>query len=292
MLTLEQIESLPMYEWDIARIGATSPPFTHVVTAESVADYCRAVRNELAHYAATGTAPPTFAYKAAPLRRNEVMHAAGYASPEEKGDRQTPFAKSELFVHRLMRVGDEITSVVTLLEKYERRGSQFITWGCRAHDARGELVADYTYTTIWRAAPRDPAVPLSAAGPAPAIDANLPTLVKHETQEAIDAYAELTRLRPRLHNNTLHSNPEFARRALFGGTVDMGVATAAYCGEVLERAFGPEAVRRLEYKGIRPIRTGDAVTITGRAEGAACELTVVAQDGTLRGVASATVVRA
>jgi hypothetical protein len=79
----------------------------------------------------------------------------------------------------------------------------------------------------------------------------------------------------------------------------MGVATLAYCAEVLERAYGPAALLRpgvrIEYKGIRPIRAGDEITLSGRvverrADAHECEVRVVAQDGTLRGLATATVV--
>jgi acyl dehydratase len=231
------------------------------------------------------------------------MHAEGYASPEEKGDRQTPYVTSELRCQRPIRVGDEVTSVVTLAETYERRGSQFVVWECRAVDARGEHVLAYRYTTIWRQAPRDPSAP-PAPRPAPArapvaSPADLlPTILKVESQEAIDAYAELTRLQPRQHNNTLHSNPEFARRTIFGGTVNMGVATAAYCAEVVEQAFGPDALlqpgARLEYKGIKPIRAGYEITIDGQVVArqpdglVTCELTVMNREGLLCGVASAT----
>jgi acyl dehydratase len=313
-LSAEQIDALPIYEWDVAEIGDAAPPFTYAVTEASIADYCAAVRNENPLYLDADAArrgpfggiiaPPTYAFKCAPLRRNEVMHARGYASPEEKGERATPYAKSELFFQRPIRPGDEITSVVRLDDKYERRGSQFMTWRVRAADARGDLALEYTYTIIWRQGPRDPnaqpsAIPTSPEMPAPdAPEDALPSFFKVESQEAIDRYAELTRVRPRT-GSSLHSDLDFARRTIFGGTVNMGVATAAYCSELLERAFGPAALlrpgARLEYKGIRPIRAGYEITLSGhvvarRPEAIDCELRVHNRDGTLCGVANATVV--
>lgn len=312
-LSEEQIDALPLYEWDVARVGDAAPPFTYPVTEASIAEYCEAVRNDNPLYldadAARGgpfggiVAPPTYAFKCAPLRRNEVMHARGYASPEEKRDRATPYAKAELLFQRPIRPGDEITSVVRLEDMYERRGSQFVLWRVRATDARGEPVVEYTYTIIWRQAPRDPSAAAApkgtereAATPTEPDDA-LPTISKLESQEAIDRYAELTRVRPRT-GSSLHSDQDFARRTIFGGTVNMGVATAAYCSEMLERAFGPAALlrpgARLEYKGIRPIRADDEIRVTGRVtarrdDARECEVSVHAQDGTLRGVATATV---
>jgi acyl dehydratase len=313
-LSAEQIQALPLYDWEIAQIGDSATPFTYTVTEASIADYCTAVRNdnplyldaEVARCGPFGgiIAPPVYLVKCAPLRRNEVMHAKGYASPEEKGDRATPYAKAEFRLQRTLRPGDEITSVVELEDKYVRRGSQFITWHVRARDASGAPVGEYTYTIIWRRAPpglNSPATPRPVAGeadaPIAASDA-LTKIVKVETQEAIDSYAELTRVRPRT-GSSLHSDDDFARRTIFGGTVNMGVATAAYCSELLERAFGPAALlrpgARLEYKGIRPIRAGDEITLTGRvtsrrSEGTDCEIQVHGQDGTLRGVGTATVI--
>jgi acyl dehydratase len=313
-LTQEQIDQLPMYEWEVAEIGHRAPPFVYEVTAESIADYCQAVRSDNPLYldadaAAQGPygsiiAPPTYVFKCSPMRRNEVMHAQGYASPEEKRDRATPYAKCAVHFQRPILVGDTITSVVTLADKYERRGNQFVTWHIEAENQRGEPVVEYDYTIIWRRAPRDP-----NAKPTPRAESNgaheeptgepLPvTLTKQETQEAIDNYSELTRVRPRI-SPSLHSDPEFAQRTIYGGTVNMGVATAAYCSELIERAFGPGALlkhgARLEYKGIRPIHAGTEITLTGRvvskeADRAECEITVRNGEQIVVGVATATVV--
>jgi 3-hydroxybutyryl-CoA dehydratase len=314
-LTLEQIEQLPLYEWDVAEIGHRSPAFSYEVTAESIADYCKAVRNDNPLYldadaAAKGPfggiiAPPTYVFKCAPLRRNEVMHAQGYASPEEKRDRATPYAKSEILFQRPIRVGDTITSTVELIDKYERRGNQFITWKTEATNQNGEKVVEYTYTIIWRRGQKDTsAKPAQEATAAPAEHPkhepkgeSLPIVTKVETQEAIDQYAELTRVRPRV-SASLHSDPEFAQRTIFGGTVNMGVATAAYCAEVLEKKFGPGAIlkpgSRLEYKGIRPIHADTRITLSGHVVNESptstnCEIHVHDDKGTLLGLATATV---
>ncbi len=79
----------------------------------------------------------------------------------------------------------------------------------------------------------------------------------------------------------------------------MGVATLAYCSEVLEQAYGPAVMLRpgakLEYKGIRPIRGGHEITMSGRVtarrpDGHECEIRVVNQDGVLVGIATGTVI--
>jgi acyl dehydratase len=313
-LSAEEIAALPTYSWDVAEVGDSAPPFTYEVTEERIADYCLAIRNSNPLYtdpeaAKKGPyggiiAPPAFAIKCSPLRRNEVMHAKGYASPEEKSEYQTPYAKAELFALRPIRPGDVITSVVTLEEKYERRGNLFITWRVKAWDAQNEPTHEYTYTIIWKQGARDPK---AAAAPRPAPQAEehapvaaedvLPTVTKLESQENIDRYGELTRVRPRVGAN-LHTDEEFARRTIFGGTANMGVATLAYCSEVLELGYGPGVLLKpgshIEYKGIRPIRAGFEITMRGRVTARRdgehdCEIRVTNQDGMLCGIATATV---
>jgi acyl dehydratase len=312
-LSAEEIAALPTYSWEVAEVGDSAPPFTYEVTEARIADYCLAVRNENPLYTDAEVAkkgpfggiiaPPAFAIKCSPLRRNEVMHAKGYASPEEKSEYQTPYAKAELFALRPIRPGDMITSVVTLEEKYERRGNLFITWRVKAQDANGEPTHEYTYTIIWKQGARDasaPAAPRPAPTDSPApvsAEDALPTIVKLESQEAIDRYGELTRVRPRVGAN-LHTDLEFARRTIFGGTANMGVATLAYCSEVLEQAYGPGVLLKpgshIEYKGIRPIRAGYEITLAGRVTARRagehdCEVRVTNQDGMLCGIATATV---
>ena len=310
--TAEQILALPTYSWAVAAVGDEAPVFRYPVTRESIAAYCEAIRNDDPLYldeaaAKAGpfgriVAPATYAFMCAPLRRNEVMHAKGYAAPEEKGEYQTPYAKCELRCHRPVSPGDTVVSRVLLEDKLERRGKRFAQWRVEARSDTGEALFDYTYTTIW---PDGPGVnaksePAQGTDPLPQIapaDA-LPSLTKHETQEAIDRYAVLTHVRPRVGTN-LHQDPEFARRTLFGGTANAGVATLAYCAQLLERGYGPAALlrsgARVEYKGIRPVRAGDIITLRGRtlARSERCheiELWVHGEDARLRGVGAATVI--
>jgi 3-hydroxybutyryl-CoA dehydratase len=308
------ILALPTYNWAVAAIGDEAPTFAHTVSEGDIATYCEAVRNGNALYrdasvARAGpfgrvVAPPSFAFMVAPLRRNEVMHAKGFAAPEEKGEYQTPYAKCELRLYRPIHPGDTVISRVFLEDKLERRGKHFAQWRVEARTDRGDALLDYTYTTVWPDGPGVNAKIQSAADPdpLPEIDAGdaLAPLTKHETQEAIDRYARLTRLRPRIGTN-LHQDPEFARRTLFGGTANAGVATLAYCTELLETSYGPQALlrpgARVEYKGIRPVRAGDEIVLRGkvvhRDHGShEVEIWVHAQDGLLRGIGSGTVVLA
>ncbi|GBD11991.1 hypothetical protein HRbin23_01676 [bacterium HR23] len=132
----------------------------------------------------------------------------------------------------------------------------------------------------------------------------LPTHTKLETQETINAYSAFRRaaLGPRREWKDLHTDEEFARKGIFGGTVNMGVATADYFFQVLEQAFPYDALfnphSRYTFKAVAPIRAGDTVTITGKVvdkrqeEGrklVVCELTGVNQRGQVVYVATATI---
>lgn len=311
-LSAEEILALPTYNWDVAAVGDAAPPFRYVITPESIRKYCEAARNFNPLYLDEAAAkagpfgrivcPPSFVMMAAPLRRNEVMHAKGYAAPEEKGEYQTPYAKCELRLYRPLFPGDAVVSRVFLEDKLERRGKRFAQWRVEAADDAGERIADYTYTTVWPTGPGSGASAAAAPAPDPLpeiahADA-LPLVSKHETQAAIDRFSQNTRVRPRVGTN-LHQDEDFARRTLFGGTANSGPASLAYCTEVLERGYGPAALlragARVEYKGIRPVRAGDEITLRGKvvARGERAheiEIWVHAQDGVLRGVGSGTVV--
>ena len=100
---------------------------------------------------------------------------------------------------------------------------------------------------------------------------DLPILMKHESQETIDLYAQhaLQDLRPGWHN--LHTDEAFSAKGIFGGTVNMGTATVAYVAELLEKAFPLKNIMRLgsvlEMRATAPIRAGDTVTFTGQVTG-------------------------
>jgi acyl dehydratase len=129
----------------------------------------------------------------------------------------------------------------------------------------------------------------------------LPTVVKLETQETINDYWRLAQDRRRGWHS-LHTDEEYARTTIFGGTVNMGTATVAYICEVLQEAFLVENIlrrgSRLEMRATEPIRAGDTVTFTGRVTGKRveggqrlvdCELTGTNQFGQTVAIARATI---
>ena len=161
-----------IYEWDVAQIGDASPPFVYVVSAENIADYCRAVQYENPIYTSDGAAreagyagivaPPTMIYTYAPQRRVDVVAAREYVAPEQSqtAPRSTPFVATEVrFQGASVVPGDTITSVTWVADKFQRRDNKFITFRVTAHNQRNELVVEYDYVCLWespvRKAPPD-----------------------------------------------------------------------------------------------------------------------------------------
>ncbi len=147
----------PTRPWEEAQIGDQSPPYSYAVTAEKIADYCRTVGYESPIYVneqaakAMGFdgvfAPPAMVFTYAPPRMMELMKVEGCAAPT------TNFASAELsFQGTIVRPGDQVVSVTSVSDKFEREGNQFITFVVTAHNQRGERVGEYTYTCVWERA--------------------------------------------------------------------------------------------------------------------------------------------
>jgi hypothetical protein len=157
----EAVAEERIYEFDDAIIGDASPPLTQVITGEMVRKYLAGTRNRLAQYEDDEMleridlgelpAPPALVYRMAPLRREEVMQTRGFVRPESSkvSPRSTPYTKSEIFWFAPVKVGDSITAVTRVDDKYERRGSKFITFRTTATNQDGVKVAEYTYTCLW-----------------------------------------------------------------------------------------------------------------------------------------------
>ena len=95
----------------------------------------------------------------------------------------------------------------------------------------------------------------------PDVGAELPPVVKEITQEKINHYA-----RAGGDGNRLHTDPEFAARTMFGGTIAHGMLVLAYLSEMMTAAFGRTWLSsgRLKVRFKAPARPGDTVSAVGR----------------------------
>jgi acyl dehydratase len=296
-VVLEPQEKL--WDYDAVQPGQAGQPTVVSLNDENIAEYALASQNPDPRYQKAGVnqepgrplvAMPTMALTYAPLLRDDIAENNGFVALEQSktARRQTPFAKCEIRWFRPAQAGDIITGARRVLEKYERRGSKFVTFRVEAANQHGEKVAEYDYTCIFayargrRETPKDfgdarPA-PLEtdsvAQAPGPArfltfasisIGDPLTKLVISESQEVINRKNEL-RLAGKPSPSNIHTDEEFARQNIFGGTVNSGPATMSYVDQMLERSFPLQAFyngSKLLMRAITPFRAGDTVTFEG-----------------------------
>ena len=293
-----------LWTYDAVRKGQSGGETRVVISDADVGEYAACAQNPDPRYrmpdagpnAGPGAAPlmamPTMALTYAPLLREEIAAANGFVAQERStaARRQTPFAKCELRWYRPVHAGETITATRRVHDKYERRGSKFVTFRVSAFDAAGAVVASYDYTCIFeyasgqRAAPADnPAVairPDTDAVPNPAqfltwhdakVGTPLPrTLAVGETTENI-LRKNAQRLAGRPSPSNIHTDEEFARQNIFGGAVNAGPATLSYVDRFLGLNFSPLALYNggsLLMRAITPFRAGDVVTFRGEITGA------------------------
>jgi len=293
---LEEQEKL--WEYDAVEPGQEGRATVVSITAENIAQYALLAQNNDARYLRPGAnqeypgalvAMPTMVLSYAPLLRDDIAENNGFVALEQSktARRQTPFAKCEVCWFRPVQAGNTITGTRRVLEKYERRGSKFVTFRVEAANQHGEKVAEYDYTCIFEYAggkkevPRDQGearpTPSSAGekrAAAPSVPSRfltfnsiaagdqLATLSISESQEIINRKNEF-RLAGKPSASNIHTDEEFARQNIFGGTVNSGPATMSYVDQMLERSFPLRAFYnggRLLMRAIEPFRAGDTVT--------------------------------
>ena len=292
-----------LWDYEAVEPGQDGAP-THVtLTGEHIAAYARVAQNPDPRYAPSGgsaeyggelIAMPTMVLTYAPLLREEIAERQGYVALEESrtARRQTPFAKCEIRWFRPVRVGDTLTGTRRVLEKYERRGSRFVTFRIEATNQRGEDVAAYDYTCIFSYAHGKRDVPRAQGTAQPrvtdamaaavtldpergltfeaiAIGDPLAPLAVSESQEIMLRKNDL-RLAGKPKPSNIHTDEAFARQNIFGGMVNSGPATLSYVDQMLQRSFPLRAFYdggRLLMRAITPFRAGDTVTFAGEVTG-------------------------
>jgi acyl dehydratase len=293
----EQQEKL--WDYDAVEPGQAGLSTVVSLTTENIGAYALVAQNRDGRYQKAGANPedggalvamPTMVLTYAPLLRDDIAEHHGFVALEQSktARRQTPFAKCEARWFRPVQAGDTITGTRRVLEKYERRGSKFVTFRVEASNQHGEKVAEYDYTCIFAYAggrqevPQDrgttqpplPEADTDATTPsqaqcltfdATAVGDQLALLAISESQESINRKNDL-RLAGKPSPSNIHTDEEFARQNIFGGTVNSGPATMSYVDQMLQRSFPLQAFYnggRLLTRAITPFRAGDTVTFEG-----------------------------
>ena len=143
------------WEWEVVEEGVSGGQITVEITPESVESYADAVRNRNSRYYGANNgdiAMPTNIFSDAKLRRHSVAEAAGFTALEKciNNPRQTPFAKCTARWFEAIKVGDKITSFASVLEKYDKRGNQFVTFRVHITNQNDTKVAEFDYTCIFK----------------------------------------------------------------------------------------------------------------------------------------------
>ena len=296
---LEQEEKL--WEYDAVEPGQAGRPTVVTITAENIAEYAALSQNPDARFRTPGAGPefpgpaamPTMSLSYAPLLRDDIAGNNGFLALEQSktARRQTPFAKCEARWYAPVLSGDTITGNRRVLEKYERRGSKFVTFRVECDNQDGMRVAEYDYTCIFhyaggqRETPQDRPAPEAVPSPSQDVaSAATPKFVKFgeisvgdaltsiaitESQEVINRKNDF-RLVGKPSESNIHTDEEFARQNIFGGTVNAGPATMSYVDQMLERSFPLRAFYNggsLLMRAITPFRSGDTVVFEGEVTG-------------------------
>ncbi len=293
MATLDRREKL--WDYDAVAPGQGGTPTVVALTDDRVAEYAklsqcldsRYQQGGAPEYGGALVAMPTMVLAYAPLLRDDIAEANGFVALEnsQTARRQTPFAKCEIRWRRPAQAGDTITGSRRVLEKYERRGSKFVTFRVEAINQSGLPVAAYDYTCIFEYAQGQKKPPEDQGAPPPAPQmpvqgTRAPRLLNFGEAAVGDRLAELSiseshdvisqkdsfRLAGKTRSGNIHTDEEFARQNIFGGRVNAGPSTMSYVDQMLQLSFPLQAFYEggsLLMRAIEPFRAGDTVVFQG-----------------------------
>ena len=280
-----------LWTFDAVEPGQIGNETTVEITSSNIAEYARLSLNHSPLYQSGSSnlaAMPTMVLSYAPLLREEIASANGFVAFEvSKSNRsQTPFAKCEIRWFIPVTDGDIIVGRRRVLEKYERRGSKFVTFRVEAINQRKELVAEYDYTCIFeyaqgqREVPKLDANQVGDATPLLAsqglIDFTETSVGHHLNELAITESQNIMndkndfRLAGRRSDSNIHTDEEFAKQNIFAGTTNSGPATMSYVDQMLELSFPISSFYSggsLLMRAITPFRSDDTVTFQGEITG-------------------------
>ena len=154
---------------------------------------------------------------------------------------------------------------------------------------QGDHPAEYDYTCIFEYAQGQREVPAKEGSPQPngtredsqsicpgqvdftsvSIGDALDELAITESQEIMNRKNDF-RLAGRRNDSNIHTDEEFAKQNIFGGTTNSGPATMSYVNQMLELSFPVSSFYSggtLLMRAITPFRGGDTVTFQGEITG-------------------------
>ena len=314
------------WDYEAVEVGQRAQPIAEEVTLDSIVRHASTSRSmNPDHYSdAPPFAMPTQIFSLAPKNRGGVAENNGMKIITGHA---TPFAKCEGRWFAPILPGDTVTSVATVLEKYERRGNKFVTLRLEPHNGRGEKLAEIDHTSIFEFGKRDRPLPGSgAAARRPGPDLEPSRLQETSPDEAVETVTfETIEVGGAVHPFTIHSPP---KTEVDGATVPQdemssqsseashepgrfpwgamhgvgGITIMGYLDAMLDR-WAPDGTLygggRLLFKAIKNFRPGDTNTYRGTVTAKRerhgkrlvdIEITGASRLGQLTGIAEATLV--
>tara|TARA_A100001037_G_scaffold306425_1_gene351386 strand:+ start:16404 stop:17372 length:969 start_codon:yes stop_codon:yes gene_type:complete len=280
-----------LWHYDVIEIGQSGPQTKVDITNENIFEYAEICQNYDPRYTPSDTNPvltamPSMALSYAPLLRWEIAKQNGFTAYEDSQTmrKQTPFAKCQIYWFKPVISGDTITSTRKVHDKYERRGSKFVTFEVSSYNQNNTLVSTYYYTCIFeyskgQRTPREDAKQPPFENPFPSIStdtvklnlndinegSSLLPLSISESEEIILRHNDF-RLAGGKRDSNIHVDEDFAKSNIFGTAVNSGPATLSYNTQMLERNFDLHDIyngSNLLMRAITPVNAGDRITMTG-----------------------------
>lgn len=174
----------------------------------------------------------------------------------------TLHARQEIDTEKALRLDRRAIAYGEFIDKFEKRGRRYFTFEARFRDETGIIIGHSRVTMAFPAEgdeggkkePRDE----------PERKGELEPVTRTLTQDKMTAYSEDSANAER--GQSIHVQPEVAKKAGFDRTVAQGLMAVDYMSELLTPVLGKEwfEFSGLSVSFLRPILCGDTVTVNGR----------------------------
>jgi acyl dehydratase len=180
----------------------------------------------------------------------------------------TLHARQEIETVSALRLDRQPIAYGVFTEKYEKRGRKWFTFESRWRDETGLILGVSRVRMVFPGGEGEGKGKeeggVAGAGTGEREQVTIGPIVRTLTQEKMTAYSEDSA--NALRGQSIHVQPEAAKRAGFPTTVAQGLMGADYMSELMENELGREWYdnARLTVAFLRPVFCGDPVTAGGR----------------------------
>lgn len=252
--------------YDAIEVGQRFGPWEYPLAAR-IGRYLEAIENAHPwHKERSPWGPPVAPPSILGVAAMRFLDAIGPAPPG------TLHARQEIDTSAALRLDRRPIAYGEFTDKFEKRGRKYFTFEARFRDETGIILG---HSRVTMAFPREKGAQEGAteARAEPERKGELKAITRALTQEKMTAYSEDSANAQR--GQSIHVQPEVAKKAGFERTVAQGLMAADYISELMTGEFGKEwfEFAGLSVTFLRPILCGDTVTANGRlaeevAEGA------------------------